>query len=1031
MAYCIKRMIVCIVIALSVIATGRASAFESLLQETRWRHFDDEGDIPSLYINDICFSIGGRLFIATDDVVAEHDGSALLVKTIDVLPEGVRYNVMLLGVDGALWVGTTNGLARLVGQEWHQMLPGGNVTSISESADGSIWIAVSPPAPQHPDDDGRFVGIHRRQQGTWTHFNDDDALPDTPVRTLYGDQDGGVWVFFGGESRTDHLYCYKDGMWRDMIAEMSPPPGVLLTMAQTRDGAYWFGTYGRGIWRWANGEWETFTGQPVETFTAVSLLPMPDGVLWAAGEPAGTIWSHTDQGWISHNVSNVGVTGRRVSRMIYSIDDAFWLVIPGHGLARFDRRGGPWWTYENRLGLPADAGVSLIRPGIGDEMWFGTTTGLVRYHNGSFNSPPVVPNVTDLPITAILPWPNGDIWVSSGTPVSKPGIWRFDGSEWTHVTTVPVVDNAAAVLAMLRSRDGDVWIGTAERLGQDGYGVFRRHDGHWTQYGVDDGLPSSIVLALAQDGEGSVWVGTPEGPAWFDGTKWHSFDHGDGPGIVYASSVFAATDSSVWVAGNVPDSGVSRYKNRRWVHYSSADGLPSDDVWSITEGLDKSIWVGTTRGVAQFDGRMWRTFSSENGLAKDHVWGSALGANGALWFGHFDGAISRYHATDNRSPRTFLEPLPENIAYPGFVTIRWRGRDWWDRTSREHLLYKWRVDNGTWSPLRDSRIHTFERISSGSHVFEVAAVDQEGNVDRIGATALLDIQTAYWANPWFIGPIVMAVAAVILLGGIAWKRNRQLRRARAQLMGEMQRELMVAQRLQASLLPQNDPIMPGLDITGVCLPASQVGGDYFTYLWTDTDSNRIGVVVADVTGHAMQAAIPAVLFSGMLATAAGQVHHPREILSVLNESLRERIDSHTFICCTVAVFDLSKRRFYLANAGGLDPVWRSGGTVKTVEVAGNRLPLGFHIDRGYNDLELPLQDGEAFVFVTDGIVEARSSDGELFGFTRLQNSISSGDTAQEIRASVLDAVSQHVGANEPDDDITLLVVRIGESPDES
>jgi serine phosphatase RsbU (regulator of sigma subunit) len=327
-----------------------------------------------------------------------------------------------------------------------------------------------------------------------------------------------------------------------------------------------------------------------------------------------------------------------------------------------------------------------------------------------------------------------------------------------------------------------------------------------------------------------------------------------------------------------------------------------------------------------------------------------------------------------------------------------------------------------------STSHTFVSLTPGTHFFTVKTIDQEGNSDGTQVSASFTVDAPFWQTLWFILPTAIGTIGIAIAGSIAYRRNRQWKRVQAQLVGEMERELQVAQRLQNELLPQSDPVIPGLEITGTCMAASRVGGDYFTYLWSDSEHQRIGVVIADVTGHAMQAAIPAVLFSGMLATASRQTERPGVILRILNEALVTRVGANTFICCTIAVFDVEKSQLTLANAGGLDPVRLSDGVTEPVCVSGNRLPLGVVPDLDYSECEVTLSPGDLVVFVSDGIVEAKSPTGELFGFARVADGANRWKTAADARQGLLNEVSSFMEARDQDDDITVIAVRVLDDP---
>ena len=111
-----------------------------------------------------------------------------------------------------------------------------------------------------------------------------------------------------------------------------------------------------------------------------------------------------------------------------------------------------------------------------------------------------------------------------------------------------------------------------------------------------------------------------------------------------------------------------------------------------------------------------------------------------------------------------------------------------------------------------------------------------------GAIETFVVQPPFWLTWWFLVPTTLGTVGIGVAGGFAVQRNRRLRHAQSQLVGELQRELHVAQQLQAGLLPQSDPVVPGLEVTGFCRPASEVGGGLLHLSldgrWHEEDGHR-------------------------------------------------------------------------------------------------------------------------------------------------------------------------------------------------
>ncbi len=1021
----VSRLGTFVIVAMAAALPGAARGADDLLDGSRWRIFSDPQQLSSLYVNDFAHDFSGNVW---------HDGTRFsrIEDESDLpasLPADVAYSCVLTAVDGTLWAGTSAGMIRNVGQRWRRTGPSGAITAITESADGSIWAGLRKPRSRQAFSGDASSGVLRYRHGEWKLYGRGQGLPDGRIASLCSDADGGVWAMVRTDQHTTELYRIAaergrgEPRWRNMSERMDPPRGTVLTMTQTRDGAYWFGTREKGVWRWQDGEWETFSDQDVASLSARSLLPMPDGSLWAVGSPAGTIYAYSGGEWRNHSVRDIGIAGRTIAKMAYALDDAFWFILPGRGVARFDRRGGPWWTFGPQHGLPATASIDAIASGAGDTLRIGTTEGLYIYDGVRFVSAGWPTTSSDHSVSALLSRPDGSVWVAGGSRFSLAGIWRYDG-KWSPVATPPALSASTAIRAMLATSDDDVWVGTANSPVPDGQGAFRRRAGRWRRFTVGDGLPDDHVLSLAEGPSGTVWIGTAAGVAGYTDGTWTPFTASDGLANTHAWTICATRDGALWVGGNLPDAGVSRYLDGRWTWFRATDGLACDDVWSIVEAEDRSVWFGTARGITRYDGTHWTTFGASAGPAKDQVWAGAVHRDGSIWFGHFDGEISRFHATSTDNPRTYVAHPTERVPHPGSVTIEWTGRDRWDRSHAHDLWYTWSLDGGPWQPRTRATSWKFRALSHGRHTFRVAAVDQEQNVDPLGSEVALTVAPAFWLTWWFLTPTLTGIVGIAIAGSVAVQRNRRWKRAQARRMADLQREIEVAQRLQMDLLPVGDPVVEGLDIAGVCRPARLVGGDCFTFLWADEDHPRIGFAVADATGHAMQAAIPAVLFSGMLATAARQSSAPAEILTDLNDSLVGRTDSHTFVCCTITVIDTDSQSVSFASAGGLDILRRAGGTVDALRAEGAKLPLGMVPGVKYVERTLPLAADDTIVLLTDGIVEAMSPDGELLGFERVSDIIAQGSGAADTRTRLIEGATDHLAGREPDDDMTLVVVRV-------
>ena len=247
---------------------------------------------------------------------------------------------------------------------------------------------------------------------------------------------------------------------------------------------------------------------------------------------------------------------------------------------------------------------------------------------------------------------------------------------------------------------------------------------------------------------------------------------------------------------------------------------------------------------------------------------------------------------------------------------------------------------------------------------------------------------------------------------------------------EMRDELQTAHDMQMDLLPKQSPDIPGYSLGGVCIPANNVGGDYYAYCWLDDEESRLALVVADVSGKAMEGAVTALRFSEMLRYEIRNRRDPAPILDGLNESLEGQIDTSTFITCCIAVLDVRTGSVAIANAGHCLPYHYVHGQARVSPVTLTGFPLGLPAvvrpDQEYDSVSVDLSPGDALVLYSDGVVEAHNGEGELYEEERFETvlnaTIEDADADRVIRATVRD-VDRFRGGAIRTDDVTLLVLK--------
>ena len=273
--------------------------------------------------------------------------------------------------------------------------------------------------------------------------------------------------------------------------------------------------------------------------------------------------------------------------------------------------------------------------------------------------------------------------------------------------------------------------------------------------------------------------------------------------------------------------------------------------------------------------------------------------------------------------------------------------------------------------------------------------------------------------------IVRRFAVTLSQGYLRFLDFQRIDEAQRKLIDELEKELQTAHDMQMGLMPIQSPKISGFDISGRCIPANHVGGDFYQYF---DRKGKLSICLADITGHAMKAAIPAVMFDGILKTEIRNDHSLVNLYENLNQTLSEILDSHTFVCFTMGELDPVAKKLQLSNGGCPYPYHFRMASGEISEIELDAYPLGIRSDTNYPVKEIQLEPGDRVVFCSDGIVEAGNSDEEAFGFERIAETIKKGCEENLLTEQLLDYLIAEVKAFTGDtpqgDDQTIVVLAV-------
>jgi sigma-B regulation protein RsbU (phosphoserine phosphatase) len=254
----------------------------------------------------------------------------------------------------------------------------------------------------------------------------------------------------------------------------------------------------------------------------------------------------------------------------------------------------------------------------------------------------------------------------------------------------------------------------------------------------------------------------------------------------------------------------------------------------------------------------------------------------------------------------------------------------------------------------------------------------------------------------------------------------------------LEEELRIAHEIQMSLLPQGPLRMPGLSVTALCVPAREVGGDYYDFL--PLDGHRLGVLIADVSGKGTSAALYMAELKGLMLSLS-QIHtSPRALLIAANRIIAQHLDARSFITMTYAVIDLGARTMTYARAGHTPLIYVPGGDGSAAAdghariLAPDGLVLGLKIDAGetferlLQEDTIPLCAGDLYLFFTDGVSEAMNAHDDCFGEQRLGELVEAHAhlPSDELRERVLREIAAFVGDAPQHDDMTMILLKVDE-----
>jgi sigma-B regulation protein RsbU (phosphoserine phosphatase) len=237
----------------------------------------------------------------------------------------------------------------------------------------------------------------------------------------------------------------------------------------------------------------------------------------------------------------------------------------------------------------------------------------------------------------------------------------------------------------------------------------------------------------------------------------------------------------------------------------------------------------------------------------------------------------------------------------------------------------------------------------------------------------------------------------------------------------LEKQVTMAAQVQQRMIPHTPPIVPGLELSAIYVPALTLGGDFYDFIPLPDDN--VGLVIADVSGKGVPASLIMASVRAALRAQVDNVYYLYEVMRRVNQMLVRDTKDTEFVTLFYGVYDARNKRLTYCNAGHPPPLLLRGG--KITELASDNMVLGVNPDEPYSQSIIELKSGDELLIYTDGVTDAMNFHKQPFGKQRLLESIQrSGPGAEVLAQHVLWELRKFVGISKRSDDVTMIAVRV-------
>ncbi len=512
----------------------------------------------------------GYLWFATGDGLARFNGTqfdvfdrlnspALNSNAIQVLLEDKDEKSLWIGTFGGGLTHFVNGVFQSYGVQ--DGLPGGSVSALAQSADGTLWI-------------GTDKGLAVLKSGHIRTSIAEQQLPQENITALSVSPDGTIWAVGNSD-----IFAVNPSMRH--FSQVKTPFRDPSTLFFDNQGTLWVGTMSNGLYRFSSGQF--IADQRVKS-SIYRIYQDRENSLWIGSARDGVCRLQAKE--LQCYTEKDGLSNNQVISIYEDLEGSLWVGTLSGGINRF--KDGRFTTYDSGHGLASEVVWALHQDHDGN-IWIGTEQGLARLRNEQITTFHLGNSADGNVVTAITADHQGTLWIGT-----TDGLKQFRNGKVvrSYKTEQGLANNK--ISALFLDRTGNLWIGAGGRVG----GLTRLANGKFTVYTQQEGLATNRIHSIYEDHQGNLWFATALGITQLKNGRFINYSLAPSTGNATADSatcIYEDSNHDLWI-GTI-GSGLGRMHNGQLTFYTRINGLLDETIWSILEDDRGFLWLTSNRGL--------------------------------------------------------------------------------------------------------------------------------------------------------------------------------------------------------------------------------------------------------------------------------------------------------------------------------------------------------------------------------------------------------------------------------------------------